>query len=187
MGWADVSVLVEAGSETGRPAAPVLGSAPAPEMRIDDAGLAELIARDEATVVDLSLSRDYLKAHIPGAWFAIRSRLARAFATIPLHGTLVLTSEDGVLAGLAASEAQALVGTPVRALDGGNAAWLAAGHALTAADPRMADDAVDTWLKPYERSKDTTKAMQDYLSWEVDLLARLERDGSARFARLSSG
>jgi rhodanese-related sulfurtransferase len=187
MGWADVSVLVEAGSETGRPAAPVLGSAPAPEMRIDDAGLAELIAQDEATVVDLSLSRDYLKAHIPGAWFAIRSRLARAFATIPLHGTLVLTSEDGLLAGLAASEAQALVGTPVRALDGGNAAWLAAGHALTAADPRMADDAVDTWLKPYERSKDTTKAMQDYLSWEVDLLARLERDGSARFARLSSG
>jgi rhodanese-related sulfurtransferase len=156
-------------------------------MRIDDAGLAELIAQDEATVVDLSLSRDYLKAHIPGAWFAIRSRLARAFATIPLHGTLVLTSEDGLLAGLAASEAQALVGTPVRALDGGNAAWLAAGHALTAADPRMADDAVDTWLKPYERSKDTTKAMQDYLSWEVDLLARLERDGSARFARLSSG
>ena len=140
----------------------------------------------EATVVDLSLSRDYLKAHIPGAWFAIRSRLAHAFAKIPLRGTLVLTSEDGVLAGLAAGEAQALVDTPVRALDGGNAAWLAAGHALTADDPRMADDAIDTWLKPYERSKDTTKAMQEYLSWEVDLLARIERDGSARFASRSS-
>src|SRR4030088_3397186 len=95
MGWADVSVLVEAGSETGRAGAPGLGSAPAPEMRIDDAGLAELIAQDEATVVDLSLSRDYLKAHIPGAWFAIRSRLARAFAPIPLHGTPVPTAGEG--------------------------------------------------------------------------------------------
>jgi hypothetical protein len=47
----------------------------------------------------------------------------------------------------------------------------------------MADDAIDTWLKPYERSKDTTKAMQDYLSWEVDLLARIARDGSARFTQ----
>jgi rhodanese-related sulfurtransferase len=186
MGWGDVAVLVEAGGETGRSGAPVLGSAPAPELRIDGDGLAALLARDQATVVDLSLSRDYLKAHIPGAWFAIRSRLAHAFAKIPLRGTLVLTSEDGVLAGLAASEAQALVATPVRALDGGNAAWLAAGHALTADDPRMADDAIDTWLKPYERSKDTTKAMQEYLSWEVDLLARIERDGSARFASRSS-
>ena len=186
MGWSEVAVLAEAGGETGRPAAPVLGSAPAPELRIDGDGLAALIARDQATVVDLSLSRDYLRAHIPGAWFAIRSRLAHAFAKIPLRGTLVLTSEDGVLAGLAASEAQALVATPVRALDGGNAAWLAAGHALTADDPRMADDAIDTWLKPYERSKDTTKAMQDYLSWEVDLLARIERDGTARFASRSS-
>jgi rhodanese-related sulfurtransferase len=186
MGWSEVAVLVEPGGETGRPGAPVLGSAPAPELRIDGDGLAALIARDQATVVDLSLSRDYLRAHIPGAWFAIRSRLAHAFAKIPLRGSLVLTSEDGVLAGLAASEAQALVATPVRALDGGNAAWLAAGHALTADDPRMADDAIDTWLKPYERSTDTTKAMQEYLSWEVDLLARIERDGSARFASGSS-
>jgi rhodanese-related sulfurtransferase len=183
MGWTDVSVLVEAGRETGRPAAPVLGSTPAPALGIDGDGLAALLARDEATVVDLSLSRDYLKAHIAGAWFAIRSRLPRALATIPLRGTLVLTSEDGVLAGLAAAEAQALVDTPVHVLDGGNAAWLAAGHALTADDPRMADDAIDTWLKPYERSKDTTKAMQDYLSWEVDLLARIARDGSARFTQ----
>jgi rhodanese-related sulfurtransferase len=182
MGWTDVSVLVEAGREIGRPAAPVLGSA-APALRIDGAGLAALLARDDATVVDLSLSRDYLKAHIPGAWFAIRSRLSRALATIPLRGTLVLTSEDGVLAGLAAAEARALVDTPVHALDGGNAAWLTTGHALTAEDPRMADEAIDTWLKPYERSKDTTKAMQDYLSWEVDLLARIARDGSARFAQ----
>ena len=52
-------------------------------------------------MVDLSLSRRYRKGHIPDAWFAIRTRLAQALAKIPVNGDLVLTSEDGVLAGLA--------------------------------------------------------------------------------------
>jgi rhodanese-related sulfurtransferase len=183
MGWTDVFVLAAAGDETGWPTPARLGSVPPPELRIDCASLADLMARNEATIVDLSLSRDYRNAHIPGAWFAIRSRLARALARIAPRGVLVLTSEDGALAGLAAPEAAALVDCPVRALAGGNAAWLAAGHTLTPDEPKLADDAVDMWLKPYERSADTAKAMSDYLSWEVDLLARIERDGSASFAR----
>ena len=181
MGWRDVYVLAEAGGETARPEAPILGDPPPPELRLDCEELAALMARRQATIVDLSLSRDYLRAHIPGAWFAIRSRLERALAKIPLQGTLVLTCEDGVLAGRAAAEARALVDRPVRALDGGNAAWLAAGHALTADDPRMADEAVDAWLKPYERPSDRAAAMREYLSWEVDLPARIARDGSANF------
>src|SRR5262249_27087579 len=80
MGWRDVYVLAEAGDETTPPEAPALGSAPPPELRVDCAGLAALMARNEATVVDLSMSREYLRAHIPGAWFAIRSRLERALA-----------------------------------------------------------------------------------------------------------
>src|SRR2546430_1733599 len=84
--------------------------APTRELRIDCAGLDELMARNEATIVDLSISREYLKAHIPGAWFALRSRLKRALAKMPLRGTLVLTSEDGVLAGRAVPEARALTG-----------------------------------------------------------------------------
>ena len=74
----------------------------------------------------------------------------------------------------------------MRSLAGGNAAWHAAGHPLTADDPRLADEPLDAWLKPYERSGDTTKAMPEYLAWEVDLLPRIERDGSARFASRSS-
>src|SRR5207247_8754033 len=108
---------------------------------IDCAGLAELMARNEATIVDLSISREYLRAHIPGAWFALRSRLKRALAKMPLRGTLVLTSEDGVLAGRAVPDARALPDHPLRPLDGGNTAWVTCGHALTADDPRMADEA----------------------------------------------
>jgi rhodanese-related sulfurtransferase len=183
MGWKDVHVFSEAGSEIGWPAPITLRLRLPPGLAISCAELTELIAGNEATVVDLSLSRDYLKAHIPGSYFAIRSRLARALTNIPQHGTLVLTSDDGVLAGLAAPEVYTLANRPVCYLEGGNAAWQAAGHPLTAADPKMADEAVDTWLKPYERPNDTAKAMNEYLAWEVDLLARIERDGTANFAQ----
>ncbi len=182
MGWKDVYVLAEAGHETGRPAPHILGSAPPSELRIDCAELADLIDRNGATVVDLSLSREYRKAHIPGAWFAIRSRLAAALKQIPLQGTLVLTCEDGTVAALAVREAASLANAPTRYLHGGNAAWRAAGHPLTADDMRMADEPVDMWLKPYERGNDTQNAMREYLAWEVDLLSRIERDGSAGFA-----
>jgi hypothetical protein len=45
----------------------------------------------------------------------------------------------------------------------------------------MADEAIDVWLKPYERPSDRAAAMREYLSWEVDLPARIARDGSAKF------
>ena len=181
MGWQDVAVLPEAGQkseqETGTPPGPVLGAAPA------DASVefSDVLAIDDVTVIDLSRSPDYRKGHIPGAWFAIRSRLAQALAKISQHGTLVLTSEDGVLAGLAAAETQTLTTIPVRWLKGGNAAWAAAGFPLST-DVKMADEPLDVWLKPYERPGDPKAAMNEYLSWEIDLLTRIERDGTTHFS-----
>jgi hypothetical protein len=95
---------------------------------------------------------------------------------------LVLASEDGALARLAAAEAQALVDIPVRVLAGGNAAWRAAGHPLAAEPKKMADEVVDQWRKPYERSGDAKAAMNEYLAWEIDLLPRIARDGSLKFS-----
>ena len=181
MGWKDVFVLVEAGIETGRPDVPPLNSEMGSAVAIDSTALSELLSRKAATVIDLAPSRDYLAGHIPGAWFAIRTRLDRAFKKIPLNGTVVLTSEDGALAQLAAAEAQALAAAPVRVLAGGNAAWKAAGYPLSAEPKNMADDAVDQWRKPYERAGDTKAAMNAYLAWEVDLLPRIARDGTLKF------
>jgi 3-mercaptopyruvate sulfurtransferase SseA len=182
MGWQDIFVLAASGNETGWPKSPVLGDEPPGELQIGCAELSAALAQGHATVVDLSSSRNYLKAHIGGAWFAIRARLDQALQRIPAHGMLVLTSEDGVLAGLAASEALALCDRQVRYLPGGNAAWRTAGHALTGDDPRFADEPLDVWVKPYERAADKSKAMADYLAWEVDLMASIERDGCAAFS-----
>src|SRR6476620_744721 len=82
-------------------------------------------------------------------------RVAQGLARIPLRGTLVLTSEDGVLAGGAAPEARALTTLPVRYLAAGNAEWCQAGYALSSDGARMADEPVDLWLKPYEQQGDT--------------------------------
>jgi rhodanese-related sulfurtransferase len=183
MGWKEVFALAAGGSETGWPNPPVLGNAESPESALDPQALDAMLARGAATVIDLSTSRDYRKAHIPGAWFAIRSRLDRAMPKIGLAGTAVLTSEDGALATLALHEMLALTGLPVRHLAGGNAAWAASGRALTADDPRLADEPVDVWLKPYDRAGGQTAAMQAYLDWEVDLLTRVDRDGTCRFER----
>jgi hypothetical protein len=69
----------------------------------------------------------------------------------------------------------------VHYLDGGNAAWQTAGYPMTG-ESNMADDAVDVWLRPYERAGDTKGAMNEYLSWEVDLVSRIERDGTSNFS-----
>jgi rhodanese-related sulfurtransferase len=180
MGWKGVFVLTESGSETGQPPVTILQNGEPPGGVIDCVALKDMLSRNEATVVDLSLSRDYQSGHIPGAWFAIRNRLDRALKKIPVRGTLVLTSEDGALARLAIAEAGALVSAPVCTLAGGNAAWQAAGHLLSK-EAQMADEAVDQWRKPYERSGDQKAAMNEYLAWEIDLLPRIERDGSLKF------
>src|SRR5580698_2608496 len=182
MGWKDVFVLAEAGVEKGQPKPPTLDGETQSSGIIDCAALDTPLSRNAATVIDLAPSRDYLTGHIPGAWYAIRTRLKRALTKIPLGETLVLTSEDGELARLAVPEATALVDIPVRVLAGGNAAWRAAGYALST-QPQMADEAVDQWRKPYERSGDTKAAMNEYLAWEIDLLPRIARDGTLKFSR----
>ncbi len=173
MGWKDVFVLPEMGEETGTLEPAVLG-------RIDPTKAVEAAEVDKATVIDLSTSAEYRRGHIPGAWFAIRSRLDRALTRIAPKGEIVLTSEDGLLAALAVVEAERLTGRPVRWLEGGNAAWRVAGLPLSP-EARLADEPIDLWLKPYERPNDHEAAMNAYLSWEVDLLERIKRDGTTNF------
>jgi rhodanese-related sulfurtransferase len=175
MGWQEVYVLPQAGIEKGQPAPKLLGT-PSPQAVEPSAAL----AGNGATIIDLSTSPRYRRGHIPGAWFAIRSRLEHAFRTIAPKGEVILTSEDGVLASLAVADAQALTDGQVHWLKGGNAAWAAAGFAIST-EERLADEPVDVWLKPYERPNDNEAAMNAYLSWEVDLLERIKQDGTTRF------
>jgi rhodanese-related sulfurtransferase len=132
-------------------------------------------------VVDLALSRHHRQGHIPGAWFATRARLDRALDKLPAAGDLVLTSEDGVVARFAAVEIRHLAGRPVKVLEGGTAAWRAAGLPLATGLENCADDADDVALSARERPAERERHMREYLAWEIDLADRIAGDGDCRF------
>ena len=99
----------------------------------------------------------------------------------PITVLLGAGAPDGALARLAAPEAEAIIGEPVKVLAGGTAAWRAAGLPLEAGGERMASAPDDVWLKPYHHSGGVEARMKEYLDWELGLVEQIERDGDARF------
>ena len=185
MGWTEVAVLAAGAAdgdwETGPHAPAVLGLEAASAPQIDAMALHGRLAAGNVTVIDLALSKRYALGHIPGAWFAVRSRLAAALAKLPAHQAIVLTSPDGALATLAATELQAVASVPVMTLAGGTQAWVAAGLPLETGTTRMADQADDVHLMPRERGQDREAAMREYLTWEVNLVNDMAEDDDHRF------
>jgi rhodanese-related sulfurtransferase len=191
MGFKEVRVLKDAlkgqalVSGPHVPQTPGLEDTRADEIAVGD--LAAAIEEKRAIVIDLGASPDYRAGHIAGAWFAIRARLAdsvgRTGAKDLASGAMVvLTSNDGVLARLAAGELAPLVEVPVKVLAGGTAAWRRAGLAMGEGFENLADETEDIFWKPYERDGEIEAAMNAYLSWEIGLVEQAERDGGADFS-----
>ena len=191
MGWRD-AVVLEGGIEghaleTGMPAPPVLGL---DETRVEAIGpdaLAAALERGEAEVVDVSLSRSYRSGHIPGARHAIRARLGRNLADRSRERLLVVTAADEALARLAAADLVEELDGPVRYLEGGNGAWVAAGYPMTAADPTFVDPPDDVRVRVNEDEGGMEKAMNDYLTWEIGLVDDVARDGTAAWLHMAQG
>jgi len=183
MGWDEVYVLEPDSGEWPLERGPRAPNVPelAPWPGIEPLELAHV----QATVLDLSTSLRFRARHVAGAWWAVRSRLAEARAKLGEPKEIVLTSDDGLLARLAAPEAAALwPRARVQVLEGGNQAWFAAqlptesgiaGRATTTLD--------DVWYKPYdhEHESDYEKHARAYLDWEVALVEQIKRDPTIRF------
>ena len=151
-----------------------------PRMAVPD--LAAALAEGGATVVDLARSIEFRAGHIPGALWGVRTRLHLLKPRLPPDRRVVVTAPDPALAALAVPELRVLVNTPVAALEGGTAAWKAAGFRLAADRADPPDEAcVDTYLRPYDRNSGVEEAMRAYLAWEIDLVHAVERDGDAPF------
>lgn len=194
MGWSDVAVLVDDGSggdwTSGAHAPRVLGLDPAMAgAGVAPAVLREGLAARRMAVVDLGTSRNYAQGHIPGAWFAIRSRLAQDLAKLPKAEAIVLTSPDGALARLTAADLAAATTTgtgamaaaPILVLEGGTEAWAKAGLPLETGASHMASEPVDVVLSARERGVGREEAMREYLAWEIDLVNQMAEDDDQRF------
>ena len=164
---------------------PVLGLDQVDCSFVQPQALAALKAESDVQVLDVSLNDAYEKQHIDGAWFVPRTRLKAALENIPATETYVLTSEDGITAQLTDVELKELTDNKVRVLAGGNAAWEAAGLELQSGAGRKSLKPDDMWQIPFLPDPDTGKTaednMREYLSWEVELINQIERDGTTNF------
>jgi rhodanese-related sulfurtransferase len=185
MGWDNVAIIkldeIASDQVTGPHRPVALGLEHATVDTISAAELKQRLDAGTATVIDLAYSKPYLQAHIPGAWFATRTRLADALSKVPQAEGFVVTSPDGDLARIAAAELSADTAQPVMALEGGTQAWTAAGYPLAIGDDRLADTRDDVWLPARERGGDRETAMRAYLAWEIELVNQMASDDDQRF------
>jgi rhodanese-related sulfurtransferase len=138
-------------------------------------------AEGSVALLDFTASANYVKQHIPGAWWALRSQLQDVLYNVPDTERYVLTCGTSRLARFALAEVEALTGQPVFLLDGGTASWKAANLPLQSGEERLAAARTDRYRRPYEGTEAPREAMQAYLDWEFGLVAQLGRDGTHGF------
>lgn len=182
LGW-EVHVLddVEPAhfSEQGAWQAPVPAPRQAEEISVET--LAQWLTEGDTQVLDFTSSANYVKRHIPGAWWALRSQLQQALTRIPAAERYVLTCGSSQLARLAVADVEALTGKTVFLLKGGTASWIAAERPLEDGESRLASPRIDRYRRPYEGTDNPREAMQAYLDWEYGLVEQLARDGTHGF------
>jgi rhodanese-related sulfurtransferase len=143
--------------------------------------LAEWLAHGDTVVLDFTASANYVKRHIPGAWWVLRAQLPAALAEAPVAERYVLTCGSSQLARLAVAEVEAITGKQVFLLEGGTAAWINAQLPLEEGESHLASPRIDRYRRPYEGTDNPKEAMQAYLDWEFGLVAQLARDGTHGF------
>ncbi|MGJ3259055.1 MAG: rhodanese-like domain-containing protein [Rhodospirillales bacterium] len=133
-------------------------------------------------VVDLGNSLSHRNAHIPGSRFAIRANMPENLAPLSNDRPIALTSKDGIIARFAAQDLiDAGFDREIVVLDGGTDAWKAAGLPVKGGFEGNLDASCDVWYRPYDMDDAQEGAMKQYLSWEVNLVAQIERDGTTSF------
>lgn len=181
--WVLDTVPASALTEIGTPAQ----SYPEPQGPLHPVQPTELAAwlqsepTGETVVIDTTTSANYVKRHIPGAWFVLRSQLAEAVAHIPKARRYVLTCGSSLLARYAAADLTRLTGAEVYVLQGGTLAWIEANLPLEHGETHLASPRTDRYRRPYEGTDNAREAMQAYLDWEFGLVEQLGRDGTHGF------
>jgi rhodanese-related sulfurtransferase len=178
----DDASLDRALTATGPEPREVLGLDSAPSATMTPQALDTLVRHVNPLIIDVGNSAAYVRSHVPGACWCLRSALARTLASTAASGSpFVLTSVDGIMARLAAGDLAEVGFADVLVLEGGNAAWCGAGFTPASGPTHLLSPRDDLWLASSERPGDVRANVMAYLDWETSLLAAIERGGCVPF------
>lgn len=164
------------------------GDAPTPTLPaaaiVTPAEAAALLGESAAAIV-LGSSTAFRAGHPPGAVWTIRPRLPRLPSRILDKRRIVIFTDDVAIAKLAMADLAELSDAQIAIVDGGVAAWRAAGFSLveTPDDPPDSEriDFIFWNHDRHDNSESSRRAMQNYLQWELDLPGEIEKDGLSGF------
>ncbi|PWC10271.1 rhodanese-like domain-containing protein [Brenneria corticis] len=160
------------------PPAPEAREAIAAEKIIDLPRLAQGLAQNSLSVIDLRSSQSYRHAHLENAVWSIRPRIESLLAAE--SRPVVLVADDLRLAALAEKEVPAAL--PVYYARADIDAWRAAGLPLVST-PDAPPDAqrIDYLFFVHDRHAGNKEAARRYLAWETGLIDQLDAQERASF------
>ena len=181
MGWRDVWValastadLCESRLDGGRVASSVMTRWNTVDARtLDD----QLNGSRAPLVVDVATSLQYREAHVPGAYWLVRGDYEKLDGIVQTNNTIVVTGRDIDLIALAAADIAARYGGGrVKALLGGNDAWMREELPVERGLTRPLSELGDVYYMPYEHEDPgvARREMEKYIEWELDLVDRLQ-------------
>ncbi len=185
MGW-DVSVLDHPFEGLSLEHGP--GETPMPQLpaaAVVKATEAAALLTDGATAIALGSSAAYRAGHARGAVWTIRPRLPKLGMRLLGTRRIVIFAEDVQVARLAVADLAELSDAQVAIVDGGVAAWQEAGYTVVATPDTPPDaERIDFVFWNHNRhatDEGAAQAMRNYLQWELDLPAEIEKDGLSGF------
>ena len=138
-----------------------------------------------AKAIALGSSAAFRAAHPPGAVWTTRARLSRLPARVLDAAHIVIFADDPSLARLIVPDLAELSSAELAIVRGGTAAWQAAHRPLVSTPDEPPDseriDFVFWNYNRHESDEGARQAMQNYLQWELDLPAEIQRDGLSGF------
>jgi rhodanese-related sulfurtransferase len=139
----------------------------------------QALERGEAEIFDIDNSLAFHRSHVAGARFVSPQQLAQ-WVDRSSKAVVIVTSSDGVLAGAVSAELRRLGAGKVQALLGGTLGWHKAGLPVASGEAGVLSGDEDVWYGPYvfQTEEERNRRFDEYLDWELGLVAQLQRDGS---------
>mgnify|MGYP004704163735 FL=1 len=151
--------------------------------QIDARTAEQWLAAGGTKIFDFTTSANYVKGHIPGAGWVLRADLPQLAEerALPEAERYIVTCGSSLLARYSVGKLQQLTGKPVFLLEGGNAAWRAAGLPEERGESWLLSERKDRYRRPYEGTDIAPEDMQAHLDWDYGFVAQLEKDATHGF------